>query len=178
MSKSKRDYRKIIVFILLTLVLLLLLKETAIMILLFPVGIFLGYYTAMFGKVIPHVAPETMTIMCIFSGLAFGSKFGFFYGLSISLLVYSLLGLIKLTTLLNSLVIASGGLYAGILMSFGLSLELVFIFSLLLRTLTGILIFWNLTSDKIEALTHAIIDPIFNMAIYMPIFIFLYNILI
>ena len=93
----------------------------------------------------------------------------------VSLIVYSALGLIKLTTLLNSIVIGFGGLYAGLIITTGLSANIVFPLAILLRSITAVLVFWNITSDKIEALAHAIFDPIWNIVIYVPIFLMIYN---
>ena len=175
-KKNTKTIKLYFVLFLFAILIIFLLGDTAFKIIFIPVGVFLGYYSTMFGKLVPHVAPETMTITSVFSGVLFGWKYGFFFGLIVSLLVYSILGLIKLTTLLNSLVIASGGLVAGLLIGLGIKVSTVFLIALIIRSIVGVLAFWNITSDKMEALAHAILDPTFNIALYMPLFVSIYNI--
>lgn len=176
-KNKKTDYRKYIILVLVIVLTYMLLKDTAIKILLYPLALFLGYYTTLYGKMIPHITPETMTATAIFAGMLFGSGYAFTLGLLVSVVVYALCGMMKLTTLINSVVIASGGIFAGLIMPFHLSPVMTFSIALGLRSVIGVLAFWNLTSDKLEAMAHAIVDPMFNMFFYMPFFLFIYGLL-
>ena len=126
------------------------------------------------SKMIPNVTIETMSVTAILVGLLYGPKNGFIYGIVVSIIVYGSMGLLKFTTLLNSLVIATGGLFSGLFLQISpFGQETTFIICLFFRAVLGIVVFWNITSDKFEAAAHAIIDPIVNIVLYMPIF---YNI--
>lgn len=177
-TKNSKKIKLISIILILGALTLLLLGRIAWMVIYLVIGAIAGYYSTIMGKFVPHVTPETMTTMSILAGMVWGWKYAVLFGLLASFIAYAMNGLIKLTTILNSIVISSGGLYAGFLVGF-LSLPPVYLFitALMLRTVTGIVIFWNVTPDKLEALTHAILDPIWNISIYLPIIMWIYPLL-
>ena len=77
-KKNFSKFRKYIFILLLAILSILFFGKYALSPLLYIVGIVLGYYTTMFGKIVPHIAPETMTIMSIFGGIMFGPTYGLF----------------------------------------------------------------------------------------------------
>lgn len=172
--KDKKQSKKIkIIFalILSSIILLLIFGNTIVKLLLYPIAIFIGFYSTLSSKFVPHITLETMSISAIVSGILYGPSYGFSLGFVSALVVYILLGMIKLTTLTNAVVIGSGGIISGILRTISpFPLYQTFAIAIFIRAIIGICVFWNITSDKIEALAHAIIDPVFNIFIYMPFF--------
>ena len=179
--KKLFKFEKLRVYILVVLVAcaaLLLFGKLALLPVYIAVGIFLGYYTTLYAKFVPHITTESMTAMSILAGMIFGSSIGFWFGILVSLIVYVAVGMLKYTTIVNAFVIATGGLYSGYLINvLDISPAFIFGLSLMLRAITGVLIFWNLTSDRIEAIAHAVFDPLWNFFIYMPLILPLYQLL-
>jgi len=148
----------------------LLFGKLALMLLLTICSIGLGYWTTLSSKFVPHVTLETMSIISILSGFLISPEFGFWNGLISAFVVYVLLGIIKLNTLINSVVIGLGGYAGGYIAYLPYDLVTNFAIAIVARAIIGIIVFWKITPDKVEAMAHAVIDPIFNIGIYMPVF--------
>lgn len=178
-DKQGRKLKILVISVLASSILLSFLGDFAIMVIMFPIGIFLGYWSTILSKFIPHITLETMSIMSITLGLVYGPKYAFIFGFGVAMSVYVLLSLIKLTTILNSIVIGLGGVFAGFFIKISVfDPKTTFMICLLVRAVVGIVMFWKITSDKVEALAHAIVDPVFNIFIYMPLFYLLYQALL
>ena len=172
-NKFKINLKQIKIYFLFSLIgilSLLFFGKYAILIIYGLIGIKLGHISTLYGKMIPHIAPETMTTMSIFAGMMFSASTGFFYGFIVSMIVYIMCAIVKHTTIINSFIIGLGGLYAGLLMTlFPTNLTLVYIFALILRTLSGAGIFFFVNGGlDIEAVVHAIFDPLWNILVYLP----------
>jgi len=169
---------KYIISFLLLLLTYLLLGSESIYYLMYPAGILIGYHTSKLSKFIPFITIETMTASSIFVGMMFGSVKGVIYGIIISITCYGWAGWLKTSTIVNSFIISSGGIYAGVLILF-LNPTWTFVFSLILRSLTGVFIFYSIVGGiDLDAISHAIFDPLWNIFIYMPIFVFIYTIIV
>lgn len=133
--------------------------------------------TTRWGKLIPHMTPETITASSIFMGFLFGGKIGFLFGIIVGLYAYTKNSCINLNFFTLVLMAGLCGILADVLKSRGMDFLWAFGITIMVRNLVGLplymfILFPNPPENILQHAFHAF----FNIAIVMPVFYLLYNV--
>ncbi len=163
---------------LILLILFFLYKDLVKAIVLTIVFVPLAVLSTKFGKIIPHMTPETVTASAIMMGYLFGGKIGFLFGLFVGLYAYTKNSCINLNFLTLIIMSACCGVLASFLESRGMNFLWAFGTTIVIRNAVGLpLYMFVIFPAPAENIMQHAFHALFNLAILMPLFFAIFNLM-
>lgn len=166
--------------VLIALILLLLLimfgkYVTAVLVTLLFIPI--GIATTRYGKMVPHVSPETITISSVFMSYVYGVKIGVIFALGVGIYCYMKNSMISLPYLTVVLLAALSAVVVNFTKQF-FDFSGALAAAVLVRNLVGLPLYMTLISpNPPENIIHHTTHTFLNALIYTPILKTLYDLL-
>ena len=138
----------------------------------------LGTISLRVTKFVPHISVETITASAILFGFVWGWKIGLIFGLGAGLFGTIYNGFLKLTTMINAILMGFCGLLGAIFGSLGISFWLSFFLTYIIRSNLGFFIFQMVKPDIVENIIHSYGDAVYNVLIVSQLMAAVYRLII
>ncbi len=134
----------------------------------------IGIITTRYGKIMPHVSPETITITSAFMGYVYGVKIGVLFAFGVGGYCYLKNSMISLPYLTVILLGALTAFNVNLLKDLGFTWAIAL--SIVIRNLIGLpLYMYFIAPNPPENIIHHTTHIFLNTLVYLPIFSVLYD---
>lgn len=129
------------------------------------------------SRYVPHISVESVTASSVLLGFLYGWKIGMGFGIVFGLYGYANNSMIKLKSIINSLLMGICGVIASIFAALDYSFLMTYMLTFAIRIALNFMIFPLVEPDMFENTIHGLGDPLFNMMITFQFMNILYGLL-